>query len=141
MSSLKTLTILFRTHQNILDHVKESIKDFDINVNEFQALEALYHKGKLTTQALCDTVLVPGSSMTYVVDQLEKKGLVMRLKDERDRRINYVMLSNKGLSEIEIIYRTHEQEMRKCFDRLSPEEETTLQTLLKKIGKEGLYDS
>ncbi|AGN25082.1 MarR family winged helix-turn-helix transcriptional regulator [Erysipelothrix rhusiopathiae] len=137
MTNLKTLTILFRTHQNILEKVKESIKDFDINVNEFQALEALYHKGKLTTQALCDTVLVPGSSMTYVVDQLEKKGLVVRLKDEKDRRINYVMLSPKGLNDTEIIYNKHYEEMRKRFDKLTSEEEVTLQNLLKKIGKEG----
>ncbi|MDE8340819.1 MarR family winged helix-turn-helix transcriptional regulator [Erysipelothrix rhusiopathiae] len=137
MKNLKTLTILFRTHQNILEQVKESIKDFDINVNEFQALEALYHKGKLTTQALCDTVLVPGSSMTYVVDQLEKKGLVVRLKDEKDRRINYVMLSPKGLNDTEIIYNKHYEEMRKRFDKLTSEEEVTLQNLLKKIGKEG----
>lgn len=137
MTNLKTLTILFRTHQNILEKVKESIKDFDINVNEFQALEALYHKGKLTTQALCDTVLVPGSSMTYVVDQLEKKGLVARLKDEKDRRINYVMLSPKGLNDTEIIYNKHYEEMRKRFDKLTSEEEVTLQILLKKIGKEG----
>ena len=137
MTNLKTLTILFRTHQNILEKVKESIKDFDINVNEFQALEALYHKGKLTTQALCDTVLVPGSSMTYVVDQLEKKGLVVRLKDEKDRRINYVMLSLKGLNDTEIIYNKHYEEMRKRFDKLTSEEEVTLQNLLKKIGKEG----
>ncbi|MCG4457451.1 MarR family winged helix-turn-helix transcriptional regulator [Erysipelothrix rhusiopathiae] len=137
MTNLKTLTILFRTHQNILEKVKESIKDFDINVNEFQALEALYHKGKLTTQALCDTVLVPGSSMTYVVDQLEKKGLVVRLKDEKDRRINYVMLSPKGLNDTEIIYNKHYEEMRKRFDKLTSEEEVTLQILLKKIGKEG----
>lgn len=137
MTNLKTLTILFRTHQNILEQVKESIKDFDINVNEFQALEALYHKGKLTTQALCDTVLVPGSSMTYVVDQLEKKGLVVRLKDEKDRRINYVMLSPKGLNDTEIIYNKHYEEMRKRFDKLTSEEEVTLQILLKKIGKEG----
>lgn len=137
MTNLKTLTILFRTHQNILEKVKESIKDFDINVNEFQAIEALYHKGKLTTQALCDTVLVPGSSMTYVVDQLEKKGLVVRLKDEKDRRINYVMLSPKGLNDTEIIYNKHYEEMRKRFDKLTSEEEVTLQILLKKIGKEG----
>ncbi|MDE8277727.1 MarR family winged helix-turn-helix transcriptional regulator [Erysipelothrix rhusiopathiae] len=137
MTNLKTLTILFRTHQNILEKVKESIKDFDINVNEFQALEALYHKRKLTTQALCDTVLVPGSSMTYVVDQLEKKGLVVRLKDEKDRRINYVMLSPKGLNDTEIIYNKHYEEMRKRFDKLTSEEEVTLQILLKKIGKEG----
>lgn len=137
MKNLKTLTILFRTHQNILEQVKESIKDFDINVNEFQALEALYHKGKLTTQTLCDTVLVPGSSMTYVVDQLEKKGLVVRLKDEKDRRINYVMLSPKGLNDTEIIYNKHYEEMRKRFDKLTSEEEVTLQNLLKKIGKEG----
>ncbi|AYV35314.1 MarR family transcriptional regulator [Erysipelothrix amsterdamensis] len=137
MTDLKTLTILFRTHQNILEQVKESIKDFEINVNEFQALEALYHKGKLTTQALCDTVLVPGSSMTYVVDQLEKKGLVVRLKDENDRRINYVMLSPKGLKDIEIIYNKHYEVMRKRFDKLTSEEEVTLQNLLKKIGKEG----
>ncbi|CAM2911761.1 MarR family winged helix-turn-helix transcriptional regulator [Erysipelothrix tonsillarum] len=141
MDTLKTLTILFKTHQSLLDRVKESIKDFDITINEFQALEALHHKGKLTTQALCDTVLVPGSSMTYVVDQLEKKGFVQREKDNTDRRINYVMLTVEGTSEIEKIYQMHYQEMRRVFDQLTVDEEKKLQELLKKIGKEELHDS
>lgn len=133
--SLKTLIVLFKAYQSIIDVVQESLRDCDINLNEFTALEALYHKESLTTKELADHVLIPNSSMTYVVAQLEKKGYLVRQQDHADKRVFRLALSESGKAQFASIYQMHEAYVRPVFDALNQQEEEQLQELLKRIGK------
>ena len=132
---LKSLIIIFKAYHNIERNIKKSLIDTDINVNEFAAMEALYEKNKLSTQELIDTVLIPNSSMTYVLEILYKKGYIERNKKESDRRIQVINLSKKGIMTFENIYKKHFDYMRNIFNVLDNEEEVQLQLLLKKLGK------
>ncbi|CAM3680458.1 MarR family winged helix-turn-helix transcriptional regulator [Erysipelothrix urinaevulpis] len=134
--SLKSLIVLFKAYHSVMENVKESIADVDLSLNEFTALESIYHKEGLTTQALIDSVLIPNSSMTYVIAQLEKKGLILRKKDKADQRVINLYLTDKGRELFDEIYPKHYNDMRPIFDVLTQNEEVLLQTLLKKVGKE-----
>lgn len=133
---LKTFIILFKTHQYMMDNVKKTLQGTGVNLNEFTALEALYSKGKLTTQELIQYVLIPNSSMTYVLDTLEKKEYIERMRDEIDARKQYIQLTHKGHDIFAELFDEHAREMRQIFDVLSENEEIELQRLLKKIGFE-----
>ena len=132
---LKSLVIIFKVHAKLLGHVKQSLADTELSVNEFTALEALYHKGSLSAQELIDKVLIPNSSMTYVLDSLEKKGLITRVSAEDDRRVRLSSLTDEGTRLFEAIYDVHYRHMRSVFDVLTDEEEFEMQELLKKLGK------
>lgn len=132
---LKSLIILFKAHQSLEHSVKVSLLNTGINVNEFTAMEALYVKGPLTIQALINTVLIPNSSMTYVLDNLSKKKYIQKTEKPEDRRIHIVSLTVKGKVLFEEIYERHYEYIRSIFDVLSVEEETLLQELLKRVGK------
>lgn len=132
---LRSLIILFKAHSSLYDQVKHSLLDSSLTVNEFTALEALYHKKVLTTSELIGSILVANSSMTYVLDTLEKKELIKRQKSEHDKRVQTLSLTEKGTQLFTKIYEKHYHHMRQYFDVLDPEEEKTLQNLLKKIGK------
>ena len=134
-TDLKTLIILFKAHQSILNQVKLSLEQTQLSVNEFAAMEALSNKGTLTTSEIRDYVLVPNSSMTYVLDTLEKKELIKRERSAQDRRIQHITLSEKGKDLFSEVYETHFTHMRAVFEILDPQEEQQLQELLKKLGK------
>ncbi len=135
MKDLKSLIILFKAHTSVTNIVKKSLEDTGLSVNEFAAMEALYHKGALSTQSLIDHVLIPNSSMTYVLDVLKKKEYIERSKDPKDKRIQRIQLTDEGISTFETVYKIHFESMRKVFDVLSEDEENMLQESLKKIGK------
>lgn len=137
---LKSLIILFKAHTSVENMVKKSLLNTDLSVNEFSAMEALYHKGSLSTQSLIDLVLVPNSSMTYVLDILTKKEYIKRVKDKNDRRIQRIELTDLGKENFEVIYEKHFAILREVFDVLSEEEEKQLQDLLKKVGKNAQGD-
>lgn len=132
---LKSLIILFKAHQSLVKNVKDSLKGTGLNINEFTAMEALYEKGELTTQELIDLVLIPNSSMTYVLEIMSKKRYIDKRKKESDKRIQMISLTKSGREFFEKIYEEHFNHMRTIFDVLTHDEEKTLQTLLKKVGK------
>ncbi len=141
MKDLKSLIILFKAQTSVENVVKKSLSGTGLSVNEFAALEALYHKQSLTTQELIDLVLIPNSSMTYVLDVLMKKNYIERNRNTEDKRIQTITLSPDGIEKFETVYKTHFQMMREIFDILDESEEEILKKLLKKVGKTALNAS
>ncbi|NLC34558.1 MAG: MarR family transcriptional regulator [Erysipelothrix sp.] len=135
MEKLKTLIVLFKAHTSVGNNVKLSLSDSVLTLNEFAVMEALYTKGAMRTQTLAESILIPNSSLTYVLDMLVESSYVERIKDEDDKRCLLINLTKKGKKTFEEIYAKHHQHMLKIFNALSDEEELELQRLLKKLGK------
>jgi len=95
----------------------------------------LYHKGSLTPNAISAKVLIAHSSMSYVIQRLVEKGLIKRSVDASDKRSVQLSLSEEGKALMDRVYPDHVATLRQVLDQLSSKDETTLQTLLKQIGK------
>lgn len=132
---LKTLIVLFKTQKNLNKHIKKSLEGSGLSVNEFSALEVLYNKGDLSVHQLINYVLIPNSSMTYVVSTLATKGYLEVCPNPQDQRVKFLKLTEKGRIIFENAYNKHYQHLAKEFEVLSKDEEATLRTLLKKLGK------
>lgn len=132
--NLKTMRILFRAVQSIEQIVKKDVRNYGLTVNEFAAIEALYHKGKVSVNEMCQTVLIPNSSMTYVLDKLEEKKYIKRIQDINDKRTFYVELSMEGQKHANQILPKHYKVMSQVFSILTKEEQDLLNQYLKKLG-------
>ncbi len=131
---LKTLIILFKTQKNLNKHIKRSLVGSGLSLNEFAALEALYNKGDLSVNQLLNYVLIPNSSMTYVLTKLVKKGYIEEYFHQEDGRIKMLSVTTIGKSIFTAAYDKHYTMLRKEFDVLTSKEEETLNQLLKKLG-------
>ena len=132
--NLKAITILLRSFNSLAEVLKQDISNYDLNTTEFGVLEFIYHKGKQPINNLCQRLLMANSSMTYVVDQLVKKGYVTRVADTVDKRITNIELTKNGEEFITTIFPNHEKRINEIFEVLTEEEVTTLMGLLKKVG-------
>lgn len=132
--NLKLTTIIFRTHQYVESVIKKDIQLLGLNTTEFGTLEFLYHQNRQPIQMICQKMLMANSSMTYVIDQLEKKELIKRIPDGVDRRMTYVELTTNGRLFFESIFPKHVQKLELIYQHLSDEEVHTLKELLKKVG-------
>lgn len=140
--SLKSLTVLLRSSGSITKMLKKDMFSYGLNPTEFTALEVLYNLGEQPIQAIGKKVLLSSSSITYVIDQLETKNLVVRKKSEKDRRVTLISLSDEGFELMEKIFPQHSNVIEKLFEELSDEELVNLREMLKKIGYRSveLYD-
>lgn len=137
-NDLKTLTILYRSVNALTNVIKDDVGQYGLNVTEFGVLEALYHKGTLSVQAIVDKVLIANSSMSYVLSKLEDKALIKKQKSSQDKRQFHISITPKGQSLLDDMYPKHVQSLRQKLNVLTAEEEIELQRLLKKVGKKAV---
>lgn len=133
--TLDTFIKLTRCVNTVLAELSARQTIGDLTPSQFAVLEALYHLGSLTQGEISHKVLKSGSTMTTVIDNLERYGLVRRERDATDRRVIYVHLTKAGTDKIEAVLPNHVKALVEIFGVLSPSEQETLGELCKKLGK------
>jgi MarR family 2-MHQ and catechol resistance regulon transcriptional repressor len=102
--------------------------------SQFGTLEVLHHLGPMCQGEIGSKILKSSGNMTMVIDNLEKRGLVKRARDEDDRRQVIVKLTEKGKQTIERVFAEHLDCIVGQFNVLSASEQQALGKLLKKLG-------
>lgn len=136
--ALRALTILLRAHGSVSNMLKKDMQSYGLNPTEFTVMEVLYSKGAQPIQIIGNKVLLASSSITYVIDQLEKKDLVERKVNENDRRVTLVSLSDKGYELMDDIFPQHSDVIKQLFEDVSDEGLAQLSENLKTIGFKAL---
>lgn len=132
--TLKSYVVFMRAAQAVQERIKQDIACSGLNPSEFGAMELLYHKGRQTIQQIGEKILLASGSMTYLIDKLEKKGLVQRVHCPEDRRVTYIEITKKGNTLMEERFPNHQKVIEQIFDVLEEQEKEQLLVLLKKIG-------
>ena len=112
----------------------KGIERYGLTQPQFSVLEALGHLGPLTIGEISRKMLVTGGCMTVIIDNLEREGLVQRLRSSEDRRVVKVSLTNKGDTLFRDIFEQHARRVTELASPLSEEEQVQLSSLLKKLG-------
>ena len=63
---------------------------------QFLLIDLLWNQGPMSQQQMADTMHKDKNSVTKLVDALEKKGMVVRSRNDSDRRSNTLVLTEKG---------------------------------------------
>ena len=135
MRTLDTFIKLSRCTNSLLARLAERNTVGDLTWSQFAVLEALYHLGHMTQGEISAKVLKSGSNMTTVIDNLERDGYVRRARDEKDRRVIHVHLTEAGKGKVEAVLPGHVAALVEEFKVLSAEEQEMLGELCKKLGR------
>ena len=133
--ALKLWVVLARAHSSIAARATADVARHDLTLAEFGVLEALHHKGPLLLGELQRKVLITSGGITYVVDQLEKKGFVKRRPSPQDRRACFAALTRKGKSLMKRIFPEHERAMQEALSGLDASEQRQTTELLRALGR------
>ena len=81
-------------------HIASVFKKEGINLTaeQFLVMDTLWNQGEMTQQTIAFIIQKDKNSVTQFIDNLEKKGLVRRVVDSADRRVNNIKLSETGLA-------------------------------------------
>lgn len=132
--SLKLFVVLSRAIEAIEKKIAENMKNYGLNLTEFGVLELLFHKGDQPIQKIGQKILIASSSITYVVDKLEKKKYAKRVSCPTDRRVTYAAITDEGRVLMEEIFPKHTELMNELMGVLEAKEKTTMIEKLKKLG-------
>ncbi len=75
---------------------KELEKSIGVSTPQLACLYVLRQQGPLPLSQIAKQIMVNSSTVTGIIDRLEKKDLVTRIRDPRDRRMITIQLTRSG---------------------------------------------
>ncbi|MGH7856544.1 MAG: MarR family winged helix-turn-helix transcriptional regulator [Candidatus Binatia bacterium] len=105
----------------------------EVSERELALLHTLVREGSMITSQLGARFQVPVSTMTGLVDRMEKKGLVRRVLHRRDRRSIELEPTPAGSLALEERARVMEAMARGMLDSLPERDQKALITILRRV--------
>lgn len=134
MKALNTYVKLMRAAESMTARAHEHLSSAGLTISQFGVLEALYHRGPLSQKEIGQKILRSSGNITMVIDNLEKRSLVRRERDQHDRRSFIVHLTEAGKKLIRKIFPPHAAVITLEMSALTAAEQKTLGVLCKKLG-------
>lgn len=102
---------------------------------QFYILYQLEQKGKCTVGELADSMVVKPSAITAMIDRLDKHEYVIRDRDEEDRRVVHIRLTDAGKSILLQAKQKRMEMLQQYFSCLTPEELESLVSTFEKLAR------
>jgi DNA-binding MarR family transcriptional regulator len=108
---------LVRTHALLSDKVAELFKQHHLSQPLYNVLKVVARVGSagMPSQSIAQYMVARDPDITRLVDRLQKDGSIERERDEQDRRIVRVRVTQSGLDAIEkldpLIWKLHQQQL------------------------------
>ena len=125
----KYISFLHRKGQIYWNHC---LQDIDVSTAEYPVLIQLQRTDGISQEELANNQGIDKSAITRVIQSLEKKNLIMREKDGKDRRCNRIFLTAKGEATRETIERSRLGWNERLMQSRTEEEKEVLCNLLQK---------
>jgi len=132
--ALSTYVKLMRATEAVTTRTNRHLVEAGLSISQFGVLEALHHLGPLCQRDIAKKILKSSGNITVVIDNLEKRGLVARIRDAEDRRFLTVRLTSEGERLIAGIFPRHAEAIVKEMGVLTEAEQLELGRLCKKLG-------
>lgn len=134
VTALNTYIKLTRASDSLLARLSQRGTQGDLTPSQFAVLEVLYHLGPMCQSEIGNKLLKSSGNITLVIDNLEKRSLVRRERDLKDRRMVQVLLTDSGRALISQLFPGHLAAIVDELSVLAPEEQEMLGRLCRKLG-------
>jgi len=96
-STSRSLPIaLIRAREGVMLPIREMLVETGITEQQWRVLRVLSEFGTLDSKTLADRSSLLFPSLTRIVTTLRKKGLITQTRDDKDRRRQYIQITNEG---------------------------------------------
>lgn len=135
MRALDAFIKLMRASNSVASQLDRRLDEEGLTTTQFGVLETLFHLGPLCQRELGEKLLTSGGNITTVVDNLERRTLVQRVRSEEDRRFVSVHLTDQGRKLIADVFPRQLGRIVEALSALTPAEQEELGKLCKKLGR------
>lgn len=127
LQSLRRIIRAIDIHSHKLAHLH------NITGPQLGCLLAVKESGPLTSGSVARKVYLSPSTVVGIIDRLEKKGLVARTRDSRDRRVVYVSITPNGEKLIQDTPALMQETLTKAILQLPELEQVSIAMALEKL--------
>ena len=105
----------------------------EITIEQWSILYHLWKEDGLSQQELCTRTFRDKASITRLIDNIEKLGLVERIASKDDRRVNLVYLTDAAKPLQEAPYNLANQTMNEALQGISKEEIEIVKSVFQRV--------
>jgi DNA-binding MarR family transcriptional regulator len=140
LEAIAVVTNIYRVAQGLRNKMeREVLSEYGLSWTSFSILYDLWIWESMETKKLAESAGVSKATISNITNTLERKELCFRKVDTRDRRITYVVLSEKGKKVMEELYpRFHVGEVD-IVSSLSEVEQQNISSLLRRVIRENKF--
>ena len=114
---------------------KELARRADLTGPQLTVLKLLEQFGDLSLSGLSERIRAQNSTVTGIIDRMEREGLVVRERSKEDRRVVFIRMTDKGRALAREIPVEPMEIFRSALESLSGEEMRTLLRIMTKLAK------
>ena len=127
--------ILSRTLDGVMPVYRTLFQEHAITDQQWRVMRALWEQKHLTSKQISEITLLPSPSLVGILDRLEKKGFVGRLRSIEDRRLVYIVPTQAGRKLQELMLPKIEQIHDRFMHQVTPDEWGELNRILDKLNE------
>jgi MarR family transcriptional regulator, organic hydroperoxide resistance regulator len=114
---------------------KELAKRADLTGPQLTVVKLLEQVGDLSLSELSDRIRAQNSTVTGIIDRMEREGLVLRERSKEDRRVVHITLTPKGHALAAAIPVEPMEIFKGALESLSAQEMRDLMRIMTKVAK------
>ncbi len=107
-------------------YTKELIKKYQLSASQLHCLLVLNEMGPIPPSKIAQHIMVNSSTVTGVIDRLEHKGFLERVRNTKDRRVITITLTEKGKELANNAPLPIQERMINGIKELTPQERTRI---------------
>mgnify|MGYP001032215577 FL=1 len=127
--------ILSRSLDGIMPVYRTLFQEHAITDQQWRVMRALWEQKHLTSKQISEITLLPSPSLVGILDRLEKKGFIGRLRSVKDRRLVYIVPTQAGRELQELMLPKIEEIHDSFMKKVTPEEWGELNRILDKLNE------
>lgn len=122
----KTINVIQRDAEKIFSR-------YGLTRGQFSIMEVLHKNGELSIGHVQETIFMTGGNIPVIVNNLIKKGLLVRKQDQSDRRRYLLSLTESGDDLISKVIPEHDSLLKEFFSSLNSEEKNLIIGVFEKL--------
>jgi len=131
----EVLTSLRRVIRAIDLHSKQLVKTASVTGPQLRLLQLIRSENKATVRELSDAMNLSQATVTSIMDRLESRGLVARVRSEKDKRKIHPQLTSAGEAILSKAPAPMQDSFVRKFDQLSNWEQLMIIASLQRVAE------
>ena len=116
------------------NNLGKALKPYNVTHEQWPLLKWLWVQDGISQKELSKTSFKDQSTITRILDKLERRGLIRRQADSTDRRVSLIYLTTEGLKIRDSLTSLAQQALEQALQGLSDQEKVQLKNLLNRIS-------
>lgn len=133
MYSTQFAKLWFKLSKDLKLHMENELAP-TLTESQLNVLEYLLSQDRLKPSDMLDFLATTPAAVTTLLDRMEKNELIERVRDEKDRRIVWIHVTDKGMEECKRGLEIRETFLHSYLDRISRHNQQLLVYLLGKVA-------